>query len=79
MNRIKTCLLAAVCVMAIGVAASAAEEGFVPIFDGKTFAGWEGNLKVFRVDDKSNLLLVNGAVPGPNGGLLIIRETNKVG
>ena len=22
-----------------------------PIFDGKTFAGWEGNLKIFRIDE----------------------------
>lgn len=26
-------------------------NGFVPIFDGKTFAGWEGNLDVFRLQD----------------------------
>ncbi len=37
------------------------------------------NLKVYRVDEANNLLLVNGAVPGPNGGWLVIRETNKVG
>jgi len=37
------------------------------------------NLKVVRVDQENNLLLVHGAVPGPNGGMLIIRETNKVG
>lgn len=51
MIRIKTGLLAAVCVTAIAAAASAAEEGFTPLFDGKTFDGWEGNLKVFRVED----------------------------
>jgi hypothetical protein len=27
------------------------EPGFVSIFDGKTFDGWEGNLKMFRVKD----------------------------
>jgi large subunit ribosomal protein L3 len=37
------------------------------------------NLKVVRVDLDSNLLLVRGAVPGPNGSFVIIRETNKVG
>jgi len=26
-------------------------SGFVPICDGKTFAGWEGNLHVFRIQD----------------------------
>ena len=37
------------------------------------------NLRVVRIDAENNLLLVYGAVPGPNGGLLVIRETNKVG
>ena len=36
------------------------------------------NLKVVRVDPTNNLLLVKGAVPGPNGGYLTIRQTNKV-
>lgn len=27
------------------------EAGFVSIFDGKTLKGWEGNLKMFRVED----------------------------
>jgi large subunit ribosomal protein L3 len=36
------------------------------------------NLKVVRVDTENNLLLVRGAVPGPNGGYLTIRQTNKV-
>jgi large subunit ribosomal protein L3 len=36
------------------------------------------NLKVVRVDPTNNILLVRGAVPGPNGGYLTIRQTNKV-
>lgn len=36
------------------------------------------NLKVVRVDQENNLILVRGAVPGPNGGYIIIRPTNKV-
>ncbi|MDB5350610.1 MAG: ribosomal protein bacterial [Planctomycetota bacterium] len=36
------------------------------------------NLKVVRVDPTNNLLLVRGAVPGANGGFLMIRQTNKV-
>jgi large subunit ribosomal protein L3 len=35
------------------------------------------NLKVVRVDGENNLLLVMGAVPGPNGGLVSVRMTNK--
>ena len=36
------------------------------------------NLKVVRVDPTNNLLLIKGAVPGPNGGYLTVRQTNKV-
>lgn len=36
------------------------------------------NLEVVRVDVENNLLLVRGAVPGPNGGFLEIQETNVV-
>jgi large subunit ribosomal protein L3 len=37
------------------------------------------NMKVVRVDAENNLLLVHGAVPGPTGGFVIVRETNKLG
>ncbi len=37
------------------------------------------NLTVVKIDGENNLLLVRGAVPGPNGGLVIIRPTNKKG
>ena len=37
------------------------------------------NLKVVRVDAANNLLLICGAVPGPNGGYVEIRQTNKLG
>ena len=30
------------------------------------------------IDSASNLILVRGAVPGPNGGFLTVRQTNKV-
>jgi len=36
------------------------------------------NLKVVRVDPENNLLLVRGAVPGHNGGFLIVQQTNMV-
>lgn len=32
---------------------SADEEGFVKLFDGKTFKGWEGNLDIFRIEDQA--------------------------
>ena len=37
------------------------------------------NLDVVRVDAERNLLLVKGAVPGPKGGLLVIKDTVKSG
>ena len=37
------------------------------------------NLEVVRVDPEHHLLLIRGAVPGPNGGFVTVRETNKVG
>lgn len=36
------------------------------------------NLKVVKIDPANNLLIVRGAVPGPNGGYLMIKQTNKV-
>jgi len=36
------------------------------------------NIEVVRVDAENNLLLIRGAVPGPNGGFVIIRETNML-
>lgn len=35
------------------------------------------NLKVVKIDGESNLLLVRGAVPGPNGGYVTIRQSVK--
>lgn len=32
------------------------------------------NLQVVRIDAEQNLLLIRGAVPGPNGGLVIIKK-----
>ena len=55
------------------------------VFKGRRMAGHMGhvrrtirNLKVVRVDLENHLLLVNGAVPGPNGGYVMVRETNKL-
>ncbi|MDP4179723.1 MAG: 50S ribosomal protein L3 [Bacillota bacterium] len=56
------------------------------VFKGKKLPGHMGvdkvtiqNLDIVRVDDEKSLLLVKGAVPGPKGGLLLIKETVKVG
>lgn len=37
------------------------------------------NLDVIAVDPEKNLLLVKGAVPGPNQGLLFVRESIRLG
>lgn len=54
------------------------------IFKGRQMAGRYGNanvtvrnLKVVQVDKENNLLVVRGAIPGPNGGYVVIRPTNK--
>jgi large subunit ribosomal protein L3 len=36
------------------------------------------NQKLVKVDAENNLLLVRGAVPGPNGGFVVIHEANMV-
>jgi large subunit ribosomal protein L3 len=36
------------------------------------------NQKLVKVDAENNLLLVRGAVPGPNGGYVVVQKTNKV-
>ncbi len=54
------------------------------ILKGKKMPGHMGhervtvqNLEVVRVDAEKNFLLVKGAVPGPKGGLITIKETVK--
>ncbi len=41
--------------------AATAGAAFTPLFDGKTFRGWEGNLKVFRIEDGA---IVGGSLKG---------------
>jgi large subunit ribosomal protein L3 len=36
------------------------------------------NQQVIKLDSENNLLLIRGAVPGPNGGYVVVRETNAV-
>ncbi len=54
------------------------------IFKGKVMPGHMGaekvtvqNLSVVRVDAERGLLLIKGAVPGPKGGLLVIKNSVK--
>jgi len=54
------------------------------VFKGTRMAGQMGNervtvlnLEVVYVDAERNLLLIKGAVPGPNGGLLMVRSAVK--
>ena len=35
------------------------------------------NLRVVRIDSDRHVLLIEGAVPGPNGGMVMVRPTNK--
>jgi large subunit ribosomal protein L3 len=35
------------------------------------------NLKVVAADDEKGLLLVSGAVPGPAGGYIIVKDASK--
>ena len=35
------------------------------------------NLELVKIDAERNLLLIKGAVPGPNGGLLIVKSAVK--
>ncbi len=55
------------------------------VFKGRRMAGHMGNvrctirnMKVARIDAENHLLLINGAVPGPNGGYVMVRQTNKL-
>ncbi len=56
------------------------------VFKGHRMAGHYGtenvtirNLLVARLDSENNLILVRGAIPGPIGGYVVIRQSNKVG
>lgn len=55
------------------------------VFQGKRMSGHMGvkrrtieNLKVVQVDAEKNLLLVRGAVPGAEGGMVVVRPSQKV-
>jgi large subunit ribosomal protein L3 len=55
------------------------------VFKGKRMAGRFGNerstmrnLKLVRIDKDHNLLLVRGAIPGPNGSYVVVKQTSKI-
>ena len=67
-----------------GVGSLSANSDPSRVFKGKHMSGHYGvdrvtvqNLEVVSVDAERNLLLVKGAVPGPNESLLVIRDTVK--
>ena len=67
-----------------GVGSLSANSDPSRVFKNKHMAGQWGhervtvqNLEVVRVDGERNLLFVKGALPGPNGGLLMIRDSIK--
>ena len=54
------------------------------VFKGKKMAGHLGaervtvqNLKIVKVDAENNLIAIKGAVPGANGGIVLIRDSVK--
>lgn len=56
------------------------------VWKGQRMAGHLGNervtmqgLTVFKVDAERNLIVIKGSVPGPNGGLVMIKRTSKGG
>jgi large subunit ribosomal protein L3 len=69
-----------------GTGALAANRGGGRMKKGKKMPGRYGhdrvtvrNMKLAKIDKENNLVLINGAVPGPNGTYVVICETNKVG
>ena len=67
-----------------GVGSMSANSDPSRVFKNKHMAGHGGvervtilNLEVVSVDAERNLLLVKGAVPGPNGTLLVVRDSVK--
>ena len=54
------------------------------MYKGKKLAGHLGhervtiqNLSVVKVDAENNLIAIKGAVPGPKGGIVLIKDSVK--
>jgi hypothetical protein len=54
--------------------ATAGEDGFKPIFDGKSLAGWDGNPKLWRVEDGAITGETTAENPAKGNTFLIWRE-----
>jgi len=55
-------LLPSVCVVLLVAVPAVANDDFTPLFDGKTFDGWTGNMDVFRIVDGA---IVGGSLKRP--------------
>jgi hypothetical protein len=76
-----TSVLAACCLVAFSFPAQAADEGFIPIFDGKTLAGWHVSTQTGHSAKSGHKtggkwVVENGAISGSqdipgNGGILL--------
>ncbi len=54
------------------------------VFPGKKMAGHKGNervtvqnLTIVKIDEQNNIIAVKGAIPGPNGGTVILHDAIK--
>lgn len=54
------------------------------VFPGKKMAGHKGhekvtvqNLTIVKVDSENNIIAIKGAIPGPNGGTVVLRDSIK--
>ena len=54
------------------------------LFKGKTFPGHMGcenvtiqNLEVIKVDAANNVLYLRGGIPGPDGGIVFVKQSTK--
>jgi large subunit ribosomal protein L3 len=67
-----------------GIGAHAPRGTGQSVKKGKRMAGHMGHdrstigpLKLLRVDKEHDLLVIRGSIPGPNGGLVMVRQTKK--
>ncbi len=59
--------------LALGISPARCEEGFKPLFDGKTLAGWDGDPKYWSVEDGAITGRTTADNPTPHNTFLIWR------